>query len=208
MAKQRTKKNYLDYYFVRFGGITAVLIIKFYLFITHRTYYSIDLDKPINKREPTIVISNHKRLLDSPAIFSAVSLKQLYQFSPVKFMTWRRIYNSIAKPILYATGCYSTHGKGKTGVFGAVTFARQNYRSFIYPEGKRQRNGTRVKAYNGIVEILEQVPEARIILVYVDWQEKPSFFSRPGVRVEMFEAPKNLDKTNPDAIMDAIYAVK
>jgi hypothetical protein len=147
-------------------------------------------------------------LLDSPAIFSAVSIKQLYQFSPVKFMTWRRIYNSVAKPILYSTGCYSTHGKGKTGVFGAVTYAKQNYRSFIYPEGKRQRNAIRSKAYSGISEILSELPEARIILVYISWTKKKSIFSRASVTVTMTDAPKNIDKTNPDAIMDTIYELK
>jgi 1-acyl-sn-glycerol-3-phosphate acyltransferase len=208
MKKQRMDRNNIDYYFVRFGGITAVLIIKTYLFITHKTNYTVNLHKEIDSSEPTIIISNHQRLLDSPAIFSALSLKQLYQFSPVKFMTWRRIYNSPAKPILYATGCYSTHGKGKTGVLGAVTFARQNYRSFIYPEGKRQKDGTRGKAYKGIVEILEQLPEARIILVYTNWTEKVTTFSKPQIQVKIFDAPDNINKTDANAIMDAIYAVK
>jgi 1-acyl-sn-glycerol-3-phosphate acyltransferase len=208
MAKQRTKKNYIDYYFVRFGGITAVLFIKTYLFLTHKRNYKVNLARKIKNNEPTIIISNHQRLLDSPAIFSAVSIKQLYQFSPVKFMTWRRIYNSVAKPILYSTGCYSTHGKGKTGVFGAVTYAKQNYRSFIYPEGKRQRNAIRSKAYSGISEILSELPEARIILVYISWTKKKSIFSRASVTVTMTDAPKNIDKTNPDAIMDTIYELK
>lgn len=208
MTKQRTKKNYIDYYFVRFGGITAVLCVKTYLFLTHKRNYRINLESGINNDEPTIIISNHQRLLDSPAIFSALSLKRLYQFSPVKFMTWRRIYNSVAKPILYTTGCYSTHGKGKTGVFGAVTFASQGYRSFIYPEGKRQKNNTRTKAYGGIVEILEQLPNARIILVNINWTKKQSFLARNKLEVHMFEAPDNLKKSDPNAIMDAIYSVK
>jgi 1-acyl-sn-glycerol-3-phosphate acyltransferase len=208
MTKQIAKKNYIDYYAVRFGGITAVLLVRLYLFITHSRTNNIELDRKIDKNEPTVIISNHQRLLDSPAIFSAVSLKTLYQFSPVKFMTWRRIYNSVAKPILYLTGCYSTHGEGKTGVYGAVTFARQGYRSFIYPEGKRQKDNKRTKAYRGIIDILEELPEARIILVNINWTKKQSRVSRNKLSVHMFEAPNNLDKTNPDAIMDAIYKGK
>ena len=208
MEKQIAKKNYLDYYLVRFGGITAVLLIRFYLFVTHSRTSIVELERKIDKNEPTIIVSNHQRLLDSPAIFSAVTVKTLYQFSPVKFMTWRRIYNSVAKPVLYLTGCYSTHGKGKTGVYGAVTFASQGYKSFVYPEGKRQKDGKRSKAYKGIVEILEQLPEARIILVRVNWEKSESVFSRNKLFVHMFEAPSNLNKTNPDAIMDAIYKEK
>lgn len=201
-------KNYLDFYIVRLGGITAVLLVRFYLFLTHSRTNVVELERKIDKNEPTIIISNHQRLLDSPAIFSAVPFKTLYAFSPVKFMTWRRIYNSVAKPVLYLTGCYSTHGKGKTGVYGAVTFANQGYRSFVYPEGKRQKGEKRTKAYRGIVDILEQLPDARIILVKINWGKNDGFLSRNTLKVHMFEAPKNLNKTNPDEIMDAIYAKK
>jgi 1-acyl-sn-glycerol-3-phosphate acyltransferase len=207
MKKQIEKKNFLDFYTVRYGGIIAVLIIRLYLFITHSRINTVNLERKIDKTEPTVIISNHQRLLDSPAIFSAVNLKTLYQFSPVKFMTWRRIYNSVAKPILYLTGCYSTHGEGKTGVYGAVTFARQGYRSFIYPEGKRQK-GERTKAYKGVVEVLNELPDARVILVYINWTNRKGLFTRNLLKVHIFEAPKDLDKTNPDAIMDAIYAKK
>lgn len=208
MTKQIMRKNYIDYYLVRSGGITAVLLVRVYLFFTHSRTNIIELDKKIDKHEPTVVISNHQRLLDSPAIFSAVPLKTLYDFSPVKFMTWRRIYSSIAKPMLYLTGCYSTHGKGKTGVYGAVTFAKQGYRSFVYPEGKRQKSHVRTKAYRGIIDVLEQLPNARIILIYINWTKTDKKFSRNRLKVHIFDAPKNLNKTDPDAIMDAIYAKK
>ena len=123
-------------------------------------------------------------------------------------MTWHKYYHSIYKFPLYATGCFPSHGPGLTGAKGAVYYAQNGYRSFIFPEGKRTKPDNRGAAYPGISQILHSLPDARLILVHLDWEPRLKLFSRPKLFIHYEDAPKNLDKSNPDAIMDAIYTIK
>jgi 1-acyl-sn-glycerol-3-phosphate acyltransferase len=198
----------LDWHYVRWGGVSAVVLTKLWLRIHRRPSYKIELDRPVDPAHPTVFASNHQVSLDPPAIFSAFSFRDLVRCSPVKFMTYHKYYNSRFKFPLYTTGCYPSHGDGLTGVKGAVYFARHGYCSFIFPEGKRMRNGERGKAYEGISRILEEIPEARLLLVRINWEPRRRFLSRPGIQVTISDAPKNLNRNDPDAIMDEIYKLK
>ncbi len=201
-----TKKyKSFDWYFTRWGGNIAVCTVRLWLYFTRDTKYKIELTKPIDSREITIMASNHQTLLDPPAVFAALKFGDLLKISPVKFMTWHKYYNSIYKFPLYATGCYPSHGNGFTGVKGAVHFAKNGYRSFIFPEGKRTRPNNRGDAYPGVSEILSQVPGARLILVHLDWEKRKSLMSRPKLLIHFFDASDNLDRANPNEIMNAIY---
>lgn len=201
-------KNSFDWHYTRWGGITAVIIIKIWLRIFRKTDYIFNIKEPINDKQPTVIASNHQSLLDPPAVFAALKFNDLIKMSPVKFMTWHKYYNSIFKLPLYTTGCYPTHGEGLTGVKGGIHYAKNGYRSFVFPEGKRTNPNNRGKAYPGISQILENLPNARLILVYIDWEPKRTMFSRPKLVVHYVDAPKNLDRSNPEAIMDAIYNLK
>ncbi len=201
-------KNRFDWHYTRWGGIIAVRSIKLWAFFARKTDYRIELDRPINPDEAIVMASNHQTLLDPPAVFAALKFRDLLKISPVKFMTWHKYYNSKYKLPLYTTGCYPSHGEGLTGVRGAVHFAQNGYRSFIFPEGKRTYQNNRGDAYPGISEILAKLPDARLILVHIDWEKRTSLFSRPKLLVHFFDAPINLDKSNPNAIMDAIYNSK
>ena len=207
MKKQKLMKK-VEWVYIRWGGIFSVQLIKFWTKIHRSTQYDIQLSRPIDKHEVTIIASNHQTLLDPPAVFSALSFSKLRDISPVKFMTWHKYYNSIYKLPLYTTGCFPSHGNGLTGVDGAVYFAKNNYRSFIFPEGKRTDKNDRKKVYDGIVEVLKQQPEARLILVYIDWEKRLKFFSRPPLVIKFFDAPVHVDKTNSTSIMNAIYGSK
>lgn len=202
------KKHSFDWFFTRWGGNTAVCLIRFWAFFHRTTDYRIELSRPINPDEITVMASNHQTLLDPPAVFAALTFKNLLKISPVKFMTWHKYYNSVYKFPLYATGCFPSHGPGLTGVKGAVHFAQNSYRAFIFPEGKRTRPDKRNPAYPGISQILAQLPEARLILVHIDWEVRTTFWSRPKLLVHYVDAPEKLDRTNPDAIMNAIYDIK
>ncbi len=204
MSKQKVSR--LDWHYTRWGGVAAVLLIKIWIKIHRKPHYFVNLIRPIDQNEPTIIASNHQSLLDPPSIFSAFSFGALIKISPVKFMTYHKYYNSKYKPPLYTTGCFPTHGQGHTGVPGAVYFARNGYRSFVFPEGKRIKNNQRTPAYEGIVKILSEIPEARLILVHLDWDKRSSFFSRPDFSVIIHDASKDVDRSNADSIMDAIYS--
>jgi|GEM_PF-4097789 1-acyl-sn-glycerol-3-phosphate acyltransferase len=206
MQKQHVSRA--DWHYTRWGGIISVRIIKFWIKLHRTPIYSVDLKRPINPNEPTVLASNHQTLLDPPAIFAALPFRTLLTVAPVKFMTYHKYYHSKYKLPLYTTGCYPSHGEGLTGVTGAVYFARHGYRSFIFPEGKRTKITQRGPAYEGISKILQELPEARLILVRLDWHKRKSFFSRPILEVSFFDAPDKLDISNPDKIMDVIYAHK
>jgi 1-acyl-sn-glycerol-3-phosphate acyltransferase len=204
MKKQRNKKNLLDYYYVTFGGIVAVRLIKIWSKIHRKPNYIIEIDDFDTSKE-TVMASNHQSLLDPPAIFASLKLKELVKLAPVKFMTYHKYYNSIFKLPLYTTGCYPSHGPGHTGVDGGVFFAENGYRSFVFPEGKRTKLGDEYKSYPGISSILEKIPDARLLLVFINWEKRKSFWSRPGLTVVIFEAPDSVDRSDPYAIMRAIY---
>lgn len=197
-----------DWHYTRWGGIISVRFIKLWAFFARKTDYRIDLSRPLNSQDITVMASNHQTLMDPPAIFAALKFRDLLKISPVKFMTWHKYYNSVYKLALYTTGCYPSHGAGMTGVQGAVYYAKNGYRSFIFPEGKRTNPQNRGDAYRGISEILSQLPEARLILVHLDWEKRTKLFSRPKLLVHFFDAPDDLDKNNPNKIMDAIYNAK
>ena len=203
MKKQILQK--LAYYYIKWNQFLVVRAYKIGLNITRSTNYKVDLKTPIDKKVPTIIASNHQTLSDSQSIFTALSVVGLLKMAPVRFMTWHKYYNGKFKFFMYSTGCYASHGEGDTGVAGAVNYANQGYRSFIYPEGTRQKDGERKPAYEGVSKILKELPEARLILVKLNWEKRTSFFSRPKFYVHIFEAPKNVDRTDPDKIMDAIY---
>jgi len=198
-------KNSFDYWYVRFGGIIAVRVVRRWAKIHRKTNFRVSLSRPIQPDEPTIVASNHQAMLDPPAVFSSLSLPELWRMSPVKFMTWHKYYNGRFKLPMYTTGCYPSHGEGLTGTKAAIHYANNSYRSFIFPEGKRIKNNIRTPAYSGISTVLDGLESPRLILVRIDWEKRRTFFSRPKLYVHMFDAPDELDTANPDAIMDAIY---
>lgn len=207
LAKRNLPES-VGFYLVRVGGIFAVILYRIWLKISHKTQTKLLLSSPMRAGQTVIFAANHQKRTDPIAIFSSISLVDLYRSSPVKFLTWRGIYNTVAKPILFLTGCFSTHGKGKHGVSGSVYYAKLGYKVFIFPEGKRVHKGTTVQPYSGISYILDELPNVRLVLIKIDWQERKRLFSRPVLNVTFADAPKELDRSNPESIMTAIYRLK
>jgi 1-acyl-sn-glycerol-3-phosphate acyltransferase len=173
--------------------------------VHRKTEFIVSLNRPANSGEPTVIAANHQTMLDPPVVFSCLSLPDLWRMSPVKFMTWHKHYNSFYKLPLYTTGCYPSHGNGLVGTQAAIHYANNGYRSFVFPEGKRIKNGNRTKPYNGISTILRELDSPRLILARIKWEKRQKFFSRPKLYVHMFEAPASLEPLQLDIIMDAIY---
>ncbi len=195
----------LDWHYTRFGGVFVTICIKLWANIFRRTDFQINLSSPINTKSNIIVASNHQTLMDAPIIFSALTFRDLVKISPVKFMTWHKYYNSKFKLAMHFTGCFPSHGEGNTGVKGAIHFSENNYRVFIFPEGKRTKPNDRKPSYEGVVRIVDGVSMPRLLLAHIDWEKRKKLFSRPLVSVHWAEAPKTLDMTDPDKIMDEIY---
>lgn len=205
MSTKQTKPKFYEWHLIRFGGMLTVRMLWLWAKIFRTTNYRLDLSRPLDHKSPTVYASNHQTMLDSPAVFTALSVLQLHKAAPVKFMTWHKYYNTKYKPLLWLTGCYSSHGDGLTGLDAATEYALQGYGSFMYPEGKRTRPGTRNPAYPGISRLMERLPSARLVLVHIEWEPRSKRFSKPKLSVSMRDAPSTLDVYDPEAIMDAIY---
>ncbi len=200
-------KSLLAWQYIRFAGILTVLVTKFLMPLFRKCEYDISIDGVNKKTSPIIIVANHQTLLDSPMVFAAMPIRKIWHLSPVKFMTYDVYYNSKYKPFLYSTGCYPTHGEGLTGVEGGVYYAEHGYSSFIYPEGRRTDPKKRGKAFPGVVRMLDRVPNAQLLLCFIDWEPRTSRFSRPKVRVIWRLADETVDRTDPEAIMNKIYAL-
>lgn len=164
---------------------------------------------PLSRSKRYIVAANHQSQLDPFAIFIPVSFKQRSKFIPMKFMTLPRVYHKwYVKPLAYLAGCYPAHIRERNhhtyGVSGTIKLLKQGYNICIFPEGRRTRQGE-TEPKNGIVRILQDYPDATLLLAHIQWSR--GRFGGRKCTVIMAEAPKNLDKTDPKKIMNAIYAL-
>lgn len=197
---------FLDKYHTAIGGTIAVKLFWATSKLFFRTHYERNFIRPLSRKETVIFASNHASMLDPPAIFSALPTKRLFtEVSPIKFMTATKYYNSWMRPFLYTTGCFPHKGPGLTGVQGSLFYARHGYRVFVFPEGKLNPTNKPSHAYEGISRILDELPNARLVLVYIYWQKRKKFFSRPVLSVSFSDTPDSVNKKDPMSIMNAIY---
>jgi len=163
----------------------------------------------LSHRQRYVIASNHQSLFDPFAIFTLFKWSHRNQLLPIKFMTIPKVYHRwYAKPVLYLLGCFPAHIREHNyhtyGVEGAVKLLNYGYNICIFPEGTRTlRADSNPKP--GIVQILQEQPYAKLILVHIEWTYK-NFWQR-HVKVTISLPPDNLDKTDPKAIMDAVYAL-
>lgn len=156
-----------------------------------------------------VIAANHQSLIDPFAIFSLMSWKHRFPLLPLKFMTIPKVYHRwYVKPFAYILGCFPAHIRDRNhhtyGVEGSIKLLHYGYNLCIFPEGTRTtREQSDPKP--GIVRILEAAPDAKLLLAHIEWSPK-SFWRRP-VKITVAPAADNLDKTDPKAIMDAIYAL-
>lgn len=163
----------------------------------------------LGHRQRYVIAANHQSLFDPFAIFTLFKWSHRFQLLPIKFMTIPKVYHRwYAKPILFLLGCFPAHIRERNhhtyGVSGAVKLLSYGYNLCIFPEGTRTlRSESDPKP--GVTQILSEHPEAKLILARIEWKYK-SFWHR-HVEVTIAHAPDSLDKTDPKAIMDAIYAL-
>jgi 1-acyl-sn-glycerol-3-phosphate acyltransferase len=154
-----------------------------------------------------VMAGNHQSMIDPFAIFALMPLSQRLRFLPLKFMTFPRIYHRW-KPICYLLGCYPAHIRERHhhtyGVDGSIKLLHYGYNICIFPEGTRtlQKDSD---PKPGITKILDAFPQAELLLAHLEWT-----FTKRGkkhLKLTVAPAPANLDRTDPKAIMDAIYAL-
>lgn len=191
--------------YIQFNQLVVFTVFKMWAKITRTvTYNNFHTHHTVNNK-PIIYVANHQTLVDTPVIFSGLNIRRFNKALPLKFMTWHEYYHTKFKPILFSVGCYPSHGAGRSGLKGAYWSLDNGYGSFIYPEGTRTDPAKRGKAFMGIVNMIKYKPDARLILLHIDWEPRQKLLSRPKLIISMRDAPEGLDRTNPDAIMDAIY---
>lgn len=154
-----------------------------------------------------VIAGNHQSLLDPFAIFALMPFRQRMRLLPLKFMTIPKVYHRwYIKPFAYVFGCFPAHIKEYNhhtyGVEGAIKLISYGYNICIFPEGRRTLQAES-EPRPGIVRILQACPDAELILAHLEW-----YYPKRGgkyLKLIIAPAPENLDKTDPKAIMDAIY---
>jgi len=124
-------------------------------------------------------------------------------------MTVPKIYHKwYLKPFCYLLGCYPAHIRDRNhhtyGVEGTIKLLNYGYNICIFPEGTRTLQKDSDPKY-GIVRILEAHPEAKLILAHLEWTVNEK--GKKHLAMTVAAAPDDLDKTDPKAIMNAIYGL-
>ncbi len=156
-----------------------------------------------------VIAGNHQSMLDPFAIFALLPFRQRLRFLPLKFMTVPSMYHRwYLKPFMYLLGCYPAHIRDRNhhtyGVEGTIKLLRYGYNICIFPEGTRTLQKDSDPKY-GIVKILQESPDVTLLLAHLEWAFTPR--GKKYLTLKIAPAPKNLDKTNPKVIMNAIYVV-
>lgn len=171
---------------------------------------TVRLHMPAYHRRRYMVAANHQSKLDPFAIMAMLPLKQKVLLAPMKFPTWPRYYHSWRKPFMYLLGCYPAHSKERrhrtSGVEGTVKLLDYGYNICIFPEGTRTTREAS-EAKSGICRMLAARPDTILLLAHIEWQQVGKGKLQRHATIVIAPAPEWLDKTNPKAIMDAIYAL-
>lgn len=187
-----------------------VAAISCRLLLKLRGGYAVRADLPkLSHTKRYVIAGNHQSMLDPFAIFALLPLRQRMRILPLKFMTVPKIYHKwFLKPFCYLLGCYPAHVRDRNhhtyGVEGTIKLLNYGYNICIFPEGTRTLQKNSDPKY-GIVRILEAHPEAVLLLAHLEWSRNEK--GKKFLRMVIKPAPHDLDKTDPKAIMRAIYAL-
>lgn len=106
------------------------------------------------------------------------------------------------RPFTWAAGCFPSHpGLGAYGIEKALNDLKDGYTLVIFPEGRRTKD-TVTQAKRGIAAILQESPEAHLILAHIEWKRTAVIKS-----IHLDYPPQNSIPTDPDVIMRAIYTL-
>lgn len=181
------------------------------LFLRMRGGYTANVEA-LPAFDPTaryVIAANHQSLFDPFALFTVISPRVRRPLLPIKFMARPTMYHKwYLKPGMFALGCYPAHIKHHAhhtyGVSGSVKLLQQGYNICIFPEGRRTlREDSDPKS--GVVRILQQHPNAKLLLAHLEWRRGKR--GKKHLHIVVAPAPDVLNITDPKAIMNAIYAL-
>jgi 1-acyl-sn-glycerol-3-phosphate acyltransferase len=163
----------------------------------------------LGHRKRYIIAANHQSMFDPFAIFALLTFRHRWHLFPAKFMTIPKIYHKpYIKPFAYLFGCFPAHIRERNhhtyGTEGTIKLLHYGYNICIFPEGTRTLK-SESDPKPGISRVMEAYPDAKLLLAHIEWQKGPWY--KRHVTVTVAHAPEALDKNDPKAIMDAIYAL-
>ncbi|HET9412181.1 MAG TPA: lysophospholipid acyltransferase family protein [Candidatus Saccharimonadales bacterium] len=209
MIKYRNARFTLNGFLISIAQELAAIFYRIFLNLTGGYKAIIRIPDELGHNQRYVIAANHQSKLDPFAIFTLAKAKQRFHLLPIKFMTIPWVYHHpLLKPALFILGSFPAHNKQRPhhtfGVEGSVKLLHSGYNICIFPEAHRTlRKDSQPRP--GVTRILAEYPQAKLLLAHIEWR-RYSFWRR-HVTVVLAEAPDSLDKTDPKAIMDAIYAL-
>ena len=182
-------------------------LTRFFMRLVTRILYNITVvdETAISTDYPTILVSNHKRILDPFVIAAYMPRKVLQSSHLMRAMTASGYYyNKALHLYLWSMGCFpakTTKGHTYIGVEGALKILNEGHGVLIFPEGKRVSESEQSHVYPGIAHIRSEAPKHNVILVKVEYTKRRGL--RTKLNLCFFQ--ENLDNKDAEGIMQAIY---
>ena len=173
--------------------IVEVFVIRYVLVVTYisaagllKKIYGIEAVVPKElltlPQGRYIIVANHRKAIDTYLILATLPFPAFYNLLPIRFFTaniflkywWQRLFL-----IPYGSfRAYSTEDK-ISGVKGGLYLSDRGQSLFIFPEGKRMRNGAKRELKVGVA-YLAQRRDFTILPVYINYSKK-TFFKKTKV---------------------------
>lgn len=162
-------------------------------------------------RQSYLIVANHQRALDPFVIICGLPYKHALKLLPINFMTANFFYDSFIRPLCWVSGCFPARNpKGKHkiyGVDGGVELLQNNFSVFVFPEGKRMRDGSRGQAHSGVVRINQASPNTPLLLCHIKYNNGLKALLR-GKRFDItYSLAKKQTYANPEPVMDEVFAL-
>lgn len=170
----RTKREIPQSFAIRSCSLTAHILLSNLFRILFRIESETSIEILNLKVDRYLIVANHQRALDPCLIFASLPLSSFRILLPIRFFTaniylktwWQRMF-------LGSFGCfraYSTDGK-ISGVKGGLYFSDKGQSLFIFPEGKRNRNNSKIELKVG-AGYLAQKRDFTILPVSINYSDK------------------------------------
>lgn len=159
----------------------------------------------LSSKKQYIFISNHQSRIDPFVIFGSLPLRDNIKIAPIKFMTAHTIYNSLARPILSALGCYPTYKPGRDVIDYSSQLVKEGFSLFIFPEGRRTLK-EESKPRPGIRKLFKSLEEYPVetVLIYIQWNKKSNSFRRHA-SIKIAHTDQSIRSKSEDEIMASVY---
>lgn len=158
-----------------------------------------------------LIVANHSRSLDPFVIICGLPYGLALKLLPIGFMTQNFFYDSFIRPLCWLAGCYPARNpKDKHKIFGvdgSVILLNNGFSVFVFPEGKRMRDGSRGQAHHGVTRIKEALPHAPTLLCHIKYNNGLKAMLM-GKRFEIvYKLAQKTKYTDPESIMDELFAL-